>query len=190
MENRPMLAKLIIISILLFLGLSAMMLSCQPPPQQTVLEKHDSTIIRIVPIDSIQGTVPDIGQKLSIPNLDVEIFRVSESEVLLKTPVRTEVRTDVRIVETRRGGDRINVREVNKSRSWFNSRNRNSQNQDSGNKTGRVHGGRQSAKHVEKTRTVDKEVSRNGLPWWWLIIAGAVGGVYLYFKLKSPFPFP
>jgi len=172
MKNRPLLLKYIITAILLMMGITALMLSCRNASPVTSTVPEDTTIIRLIPVDSVQGQIPDIGQSLSIPSLDVELFRVSESTVLIKTPVRTNVRETVRILETK---SRITFRNrtVDKSRTEVNSRNKKSGNQtsDSGNKT--------------KTKTVSRQ-SASFPWWWWLIIAGAVAG-YVYLKYLSPF---
>lgn len=140
-------------------------------PQQTRNEEIDTVDIRIVPVEQIRGIDLEIGQNLSIPELDIEIRRISEKEILIKTPVRQQIRTETTFVPTR---------QVDKSRTYVNSNNSSKEvdksQTDSGNKT----------RTVEKTKTVDKNINR--LPWWLILLAILLGLISWGWKNRKKLP--
>ena len=139
---------------------------------QTSTRQEDTVDVRIVPVEQIEGLELEIGQNLSIPGLDIEVHRFSEKEVIVKTPIRREVRTETTLVPTR---------QVDKSRTYVNSKNRTKEvdksRQNSGNKT----------RQVEKTKTVDKNINR--FPWWIILLALLLGLLMWGWKNRGKLPF-
>lgn len=149
MRNNKLLLS-IISGILLIL--TSVLLGCSEKSYtQSSTESKDTTDIRLVPVEQLKGVELAIGQKLSIPDLDIEIIRVSEKEVLVKTPVRQEIRTETTFVATK---------EVDKSRTYNDSFNKATWKDKSKVK--------EVTKQIEKTKTVDKNINR--FPWWILIL--------------------
>lgn len=154
----PIILQVLVI-ILLICALAILTSCSRKVYQQTSVEQTDTVDISLVPVEAIKGVQLLPGQLLSIPSLDIELVRVSEKEVLVRTPVRTSVRTETTFVP---------VKNVDKSRTdnrtYTDSNNTDKSRTDSGNRT----------KQVDKDVSKSKEVS--GFPWW-IIILGVVLGI-------------
>lgn len=138
--------------------------------QQSV---SDTVQIQIVSVDKIEGAeLLPVGGSIQIPDLDIEIVRFSETEAIVKTQVRREVRTDF-----------VPVRQVNKSRTKIDNSVRTDTDIDVRTKdksrTKEVDKSRTNSGNRTKTKekTVDKDLTRNGFPWWIIILAIAIGGI-------------
>jgi hypothetical protein len=180
-------------------------MSCSPQAYtQTELRQADTVDIRLISVDSLSGLDMDIGQKLSIPDMDIEIVRVSDKEVLVRTPVRTETRTRTTFVPVRTkevDKRRTNVRTKidnsvrtdtdNSVRTTDKSRTRTRTKEDNDVRTKDVDKSRTDSgnKTRTKTKTVDKEVTRNGFPWWIILIAILLGVVGWLIKNRDKVPF-
>jgi hypothetical protein len=167
----PKLFYSLIVGMLLILLLTLFLLGCSDKQYvQSSIESVDTTDIRLVPVDKLQGIKLEVGQKLSIPDLDIEISKINDKELLVKTPVRREIRTETTIIPTK---------QVDKSRTYHDSFNKDKS---------KV---KEVTKQVEKTKTVDKNINR--FPWWILILALVVilliWIIRKYKRLIIPWPF-
>lgn len=196
-------AKIIYCLLTAYLLLICCLMSCQPQAytQQSVAQK-DTVDIRLISVDSLSGMDMAIGQKLSIPDMDIEIVRVSEKEVLVRTPVRTETRTRTTFVPVKKVDKRrTNVRTVDKSRTRTRTEVDNSVRTDTDTdvrttdksrtrtRTKEVDKSRTGSGNKTRTKTVDKEVTRNGFPWWILILSAILGLTGYLAKKAGKLPF-
>lgn len=190
-------AKTIFYCLFTYLLFACWLLSCQPKTyQHTDLQQADTVDIRMISVDSMSGLDMDIGQKLSIPELDIEIVRVSEKELLVRTPVRTETRTRTTFVPVR-------TKEVDKSRTKVDnsvktdtdnsvrttdkSRTRTRTKEDNDVRTKEVDKSRTDSGN--RTKTVDKDITRNGFPWWIIILAAVLTLLGYLAKRAGKLPF-
>ncbi len=167
------------------ISLTSLLSACnQSSYQQTDVVERDTVDVQIIPAEQIQGLDMAIGQKLSIPDMDIEIVRLSEKEVMVKTPVRTETRTRTTFVP---------VKKVDKSRTKVDNSVRTKVDTDTDSSVRTVDKSRTRVrtKDVDKTRTktVDKEVTRNGFPWWILILVAVLGVAGWLAKRAGKLPF-
>lgn len=149
------------------------------------LDQSDSVETHIVRVSEIEGTVPDIGQSLSIPNIDFHMTRVSDSLVIVRTPVRTDTRTFVRnvsppwtrgktIIKNAFNSDSYNKEDINNKRAIQDS-------PESGNRLKKSQ--HRSQDSGNRSKQVDKQATN--FPWWWwliLVVLGVGGWVLRKYK--------
>ena len=133
---------------------------CQRQVVVTQEEVQTDTVeTRIVRLGQVSGQAPDIGETLAIPDLDIRIVRVSDSVLIVHTPVRRDTRHFVRHVSTRQvfknafNSDSNN--DINNKRAIQNS-------PESGNKLKRSQHRSQDSGNSSKRK--------NGLPWWLILL--------------------
>lgn len=155
----------------MFFGCSRQVVVTQEDSQSDSVETH------IVRVSEIKGTVPDIGQSLSIPDIDFHMARVSDSLVIVRTPVRTDTRSFVRYVSTRQvfknafNSDSYNDEDTNNKRAIIDS-------PESGNRLKKSQ--HRSSDSGNKSKQLDKQVTN--FPWWWWLIILLLGIAVWFFK--------
>lgn len=130
----------------------------------------DTVVTRVLPVSALSGQLPDIGQKLAIPDMDLEIVRLSDSVAIVRTPVRVDTRTFVRHVSTKQV-----------FRNAFNTKNKRSiiDSPESGNKLKRSQ--HRSQDSGNRSKQLDKETTN--FPWWWWLIVLVLGvGIWVIRK--------
>jgi hypothetical protein len=177
----------------LWLVLYALLPACnQNTYLQDDIRQQDTVDVRILPIDQLRGVELAVGQNLSIPDMDIEIVRVSEKEVLVRTPVRTETRTRTTFVP---------VRNVDKSRTSVRTRLTTKVDnsvktdtdirtkEDNDVRTKEVDKSQTDSGNKTRTKTVDKDITRNGFPWWIIILATVLTLLGYLAKRAGKLPF-
>ena len=141
------------------------------------LDQSDSVETHVVRVSQVSGQVPEFGQTLSIPDLKLSIVRVSDSVLIVHTPVRTDTRTFVRHVSTRQVfKNAFNTDSNNRTDTDTDIKNKKSNvdSPESGNKLKRSQ--HRSEDSGNKSKLVDKQVSN--FPWWWWLIIVVLGVGY------------
>lgn len=144
-----------------FLGCSRQVAVTHTDTESDTVETH------VVRIGQVSGQVPDIGQSLSIPELDINVVRLSDSVLLVRTPVRTDTRTFVRTVATRQviknafNQDSYNDTDTNNKRAIIDS-------PESGNRLKRSQ--HRSQDSGNKSKVDNSQKTKNGLPWWLILL--------------------
>ncbi len=138
---------------------------------------QDTFAVSIVPVSKISGTVPAVGDSISLPASNISMVRISEKELLIKTPIRKETLTEYRnkVIPVR-------TKQVDRSRHYQDSYNRT----DAINRVSTKDKSRTDSnnKQKEKTDNSTKSVKRtSSFPWWWwLIIVCSLGVFWLIRK--------
>lgn len=171
----------------IILGGTPLLSACgllKPIARRTVPDQHshrtaisDTFSLSMVPVDKITGQIPAIGDSLSIPALGMSIHRISQTQALIKTPVRRETRIEKQT---------LFIPTVDKSRHYTDSYNRTDTNiKDKSQNAPR------KIKEVEKTdnsvtRKTHKGLSQWGTTWWIiiLIVAGCAAAWYIRQRIK------
>lgn len=150
--------------------------------------ESDTVETHVVRIGQVSGQVPDIGQSLSIPELDINVVRLSDSVLLVRTPVRTDTRTFVRTVATRQiiknafNADSYNQQDTKSRNSLrLNKKSRNilrlnnkkaiQDSPESGNRLKKSQ--HRATGSGNRSKQLDKQTTN--FPWWWWLLVLILG---------------
>ena len=140
-------------------------------------QQRDSVETRVLSVSEIEGTVPLVGQVLEVPHLRFRMKRVSDSVVVLQTPVRYDVEQYVRYVSQKQVfKNAFNQNSNNDNDTKVKSREVSKLKDKSQNAPRKV---KQVSKQVEKS--VSKQ--KNTFPWWILILIA----VFIILRVAAKF---